>query len=269
MIQVIKQTEIPQILVDNATTWTNDLLAKIDEIKAEKDKNKLKKLQDEKDKLEGKYNCEEVKIALKNSSTKNKCVFCECIPDVSNYGEIEHFYPKSLYPEKTFEWDNLFWSCKRCNNPKLNYDTFNLPFLHPANDNAEDYFYYRDLLIEPIVGATKFAAAEATKNICRLNARSEVIAERSKILRQFYENSTNIEELLNELNELNQNVARFRKIEKLHNKLVYLKSLSHSEETYAGFLRYFLKQSPIIQKAISTINERHLDLGLTTPFALY
>lgn len=268
MIQVIKQTEIPQILVDNATTWTNDLLAKIEEIRAEKDKTKLKKLQDEKDKLEGKYNCKEVKDALKNSSTKNKCVFCECIPDVSNYGEIEHFYPKSLYPEKTFEWDNLFWSCKRCNNPKLNYDTLNLPFLHPANDNAEEYFYYRGLLIETIAGTTKFAAAEATKITCKLN-RTEIRREKAKILISFHENEDDIKELLNKLNELNQNAARLRKIEKLHDKLFYLKSLSHSAETYAGFLRYFLKQSPIIEEAISTINERHLDLGLTTPFALY
>jgi uncharacterized protein (TIGR02646 family) len=268
MIQVIKPVDIPQILIDYSEIWTADLLAKIEEIKVEKDKNKLKKIEEEKNKLESKYNCEEVKIALKNSTTKNKCVFCECIPDTSNYGEIEHFYPKSLYPEKTFDWSNLFWSCKRCNNPKLNYDTLTLPFLHPANDNPEDYFYYRELLLESVLGTTKFAAAEAVKNQCKLN-RHEIISERAKILLQFYENTSNIEELLNELNGLSQNAARFRKIERLYEKLFYLKSLSHSEETYAGFLRYFLRQSSVIQEAISRINEKYLDLGLTIPFVLY
>jgi uncharacterized protein (TIGR02646 family) len=196
-------------------------------------------------------------------------VFCECIPDISNFGEIEHFYPKNLYPDKTFEWDNLFWSCKRCNNPKLNYDTLNLPFLHPANDNAELYFFYRDLLIAPIAGTDKFTDAEATKNTCRLNKRHEIITERSKILQQFYENIQDIEKLLQELIKLSQNTARMERIERLHNKLFYLKSLSASEESYAGFLRYFLRQSSVIQEAIRKINERHKELGLSIPFALY
>jgi hypothetical protein len=44
MIKVVKQTEIPQILVDNAAIWRDELLAKIEEIKEETDKTKLKKL---------------------------------------------------------------------------------------------------------------------------------------------------------------------------------------------------------------------------------
>ncbi len=42
------------------------------------------------------------------------CCFCE--NDRST--DIEHFYPKSLYPEKTFSYENYAYSCKPCNTKK-------------------------------------------------------------------------------------------------------------------------------------------------------
>ncbi len=42
------------------------------------------------------------------------CCFCE--NDRST--DIEHFYPKSLYPEKTFLYENYAYSCKPCNTRK-------------------------------------------------------------------------------------------------------------------------------------------------------
>ncbi|OZI09961.1 hypothetical protein BWI93_01065 [Siphonobacter sp. BAB-5385] len=38
----------------------------------------------------------------------NKCCFTECkLLEEGKYPEVEHFYPKSLYPLKVVEWDNL------------------------------------------------------------------------------------------------------------------------------------------------------------------
>ncbi len=35
--------------------------------------------------------------------------------------EIEHLWPKSLYPDRTFRWDNHFFVCGPCNGPKNNH----------------------------------------------------------------------------------------------------------------------------------------------------
>ncbi|WMX15866.1 hypothetical protein [Aureispira sp. CCB-E] len=48
------------------------------------------------------------KIAI---GTNNYCNYCE-----ANIGTtIEHIYPRGLYPNKTFVWENYLWTCKQCN----------------------------------------------------------------------------------------------------------------------------------------------------------
>jgi hypothetical protein len=34
--------------------------------------------------------------------------------------EVEHIYPKSLFPDKVFDFDNYLYACGRCNAPKNN-----------------------------------------------------------------------------------------------------------------------------------------------------
>ena len=49
------------------------------------------------------------------NSTK-RCVYCED----SVADEVEHIYPKDLYPEKCFSWENYVYACGPCNGPKNN-----------------------------------------------------------------------------------------------------------------------------------------------------
>ncbi len=49
-------------------------------------------------------------------SGARRCVYCED----SLADEVEHFWPKSLYPEKTFLWLNHLYACGPCNGPKNN-----------------------------------------------------------------------------------------------------------------------------------------------------
>ncbi|EXH48833.1 HNH endonuclease [Acinetobacter baumannii] len=46
----------------------------------------------------------------------SKCYLCE--NDEVQEVEVEHFLPHSKHPHLKFEWDNLFYSCKRCNRIK-------------------------------------------------------------------------------------------------------------------------------------------------------
>ncbi|AJY19666.1 hypothetical protein L0Z13_08750 [Burkholderia multivorans] len=45
-----------------------------------------------------------------------RCAYCED----SAADEIEHVYPKSLFPERAFQWSNLLFACGPCNGPKSN-----------------------------------------------------------------------------------------------------------------------------------------------------
>lgn len=45
----------------------------------------------------------------------NKCYICEL--DNLQDPQVEHLYPhkNGKYPERKFDWDNLFWACGHCN----------------------------------------------------------------------------------------------------------------------------------------------------------
>lgn len=49
-------------------------------------------------------------------SGHSRCMFCED----SHSNEIEHFKPKSIYPEHTFDWGNFLYACGICNGGKSN-----------------------------------------------------------------------------------------------------------------------------------------------------
>jgi len=47
-------------------------------------------------------------------NSTRRCTYCEdSIGD-----EVEHIYPKNIYPEKCFEWENYLYACGPCNGPK-------------------------------------------------------------------------------------------------------------------------------------------------------
>ncbi|MBW4083546.1 HNH endonuclease [Paenibacillus sp. S150] len=78
------------------------------------------------------WNQDYIKNALMKMS-HNKCIFCECkLGEESKYIEVEHFHPKSLYPEEVVDWENLLPICKRCNGLKRDHDTKMLPIINPT-----------------------------------------------------------------------------------------------------------------------------------------
>jgi len=49
-------------------------------------------------------------------SGARRCVYCED----SVGDEVEHIFPKDLYPDKVFRWENYVYACGNCNGPKNN-----------------------------------------------------------------------------------------------------------------------------------------------------
>lgn len=48
------------------------------------------------------------------SGLRERCMFCQD----SRGTDIEHFWPKAVYPERTFRWPNLLLACTGCNRAK-------------------------------------------------------------------------------------------------------------------------------------------------------
>ena len=58
---------------------------------------------------------------------RSRCMYCE-----DSLGtDIEHFYPRTSYPRRTFEWSNYLLACSHCNS-NLKRDEFPLDKRRPA-----------------------------------------------------------------------------------------------------------------------------------------
>ncbi len=54
---------------------------------------------------------EESAAKILKAMCNKKCAYCE----YGEANEIDHYWPKSLHPEKTFDWTNMLPSCGSCN----------------------------------------------------------------------------------------------------------------------------------------------------------
>ncbi|AFT69515.1 HNH endonuclease family protein [Alloalcanivorax dieselolei B5] len=125
MIKLTKGPE-PEVLINNKGRWTRDLLAAIEEGNAEKIRAVTKR-----------YNHSEVKTALKEE-TRQKCAYCEAnVTDVA-HGDIEHVAPKSISRDKTFEWENLTFTCQICNQNKSNKEGF----VDPYKEEPDEHIFF-------------------------------------------------------------------------------------------------------------------------------
>lgn len=72
-----------------------------------------------------------------------KCIYSEVsLGENSTCEEVEHFYPKSIYPDKVVEWGNLMPTCKICNAKKGDVDPNKVALINPYIDNPSDYIAF-------------------------------------------------------------------------------------------------------------------------------
>lgn len=73
---------------------------------------------------------------------RQRCMYCED----SRATDIEHFWPKSAYPERLFDWDNLLLVCADCNrkkNARFPLDAGGQPLvLNPTTDDPWKHLFY-------------------------------------------------------------------------------------------------------------------------------
>lgn len=73
---------------------------------------------------------------------RERCMYCED----SRGTDVEHFWPKTRYPERVFQWINLLLICAACNRSKggrFPLDSAALPLLiDPTADDPWDFLFY-------------------------------------------------------------------------------------------------------------------------------
>lgn len=152
------------------------------------------------------FNRIEKELQKITAGNANYCCYCE-----ENIGtNIEHIYPKGLFPSKTFVWQNFLWSCKQCNGSYkiAQFQIFERPdssktinlisnrqFLIPANkdavfinprlENPLDYFKLNleTGLLEIIAqdpSSRAYKRAAYTLELLQLNQRKTLVLARQK-----------------------------------------------------------------------------------------
>lgn len=90
------------------------------------------------------WNKEYIRDTLLNM-TNSKCCYCECfIGKGHREMHVDHFRPKSLYPELVVNWDNLLPSCPHCNKSKSDHDTEKEEIINPSAHRPQDFFYIKN-----------------------------------------------------------------------------------------------------------------------------
>lgn len=235
MIKLNKQQIPPKVLQDNVNTWTTTLMQAVQHYGSY---DKIPET--ERNSLINHYRHKEIKDMLLESSN-NKCAFCESVPSESSYVEIEHFAPKSIYPARTFDWNNLLPSCKRCNLGKLALDTVNKPIVNPYLDDPEKIFVYDFLCIKPNPSCDKgdMDKANRTKDELGLN-HTRLTEPRSRLLVQFYATLNTLKEKVDELKKAKQYANKIKKANALSNAIDTIETLSKEINPHSGLIKFLL-----------------------------
>lgn len=195
-------------------------------------------------------------IELLDKAFHSKCYICETKEPLAL--NVEHFEAHKGDKEKKFDWDNLFYSCARCNNFKRHtYDDIlnctdlsvnvlgllrHIPPLTP----------YSDVVIEAMDEDHKTArTAElisrifneddtGNKSVVRVQLRKRVYKRYAKVLQHI---NTYIDE--DELEDSKQ-----RAIE-------HLKALMDVKQEYSAFLRWPILESPELFKILGASINLH------------
>jgi hypothetical protein len=230
MIKLERATK-PQVLEGSQTIWQQSLNQAIQNYGGYDQIPKQ-----EKEKLISHYRHDQIKEALFASSAE-KCAFCEGKPAEAGNIEVEHFRPKSIYPELTFEWENFLPSCRKCNGSKLDHDTGLTPIVNPYDMDPETIFDYCDIRILPLDGNE---IGENTIVVCGLNS-VRLMKPRADILVSLHDFSDAIKSAIEDYRNCMTDQQRVNRIRRIAESIERIELLARPEERYSGFCKKYLE----------------------------
>jgi uncharacterized protein (TIGR02646 family) len=107
-----------------------------------------------------------------------RCAYCECSLDAHHSQHIEHFRQRGRYPQGTFDWHNLFWSCERddsCGKHKDGGGLYNHDdLIKPDVEDPEQFFLFvsnGSIVLRAGLSAAQQHRAKETLRILNLDAQ--------------------------------------------------------------------------------------------------
>lgn len=170
----VNRTAKPTVLVRNEATWTKAI--------------RSAKTPQAKDTAIEKYRHQEIKSALVKMFS-GKCAYCESKISHIDYGDIEHFKPKSKYPLEAVKWENLLLACKRCNGAEYKSDEFPSKqkggwLINPCTDEPDTHFRFEfDVQARLAVVFGKTTRGDTSEKIYGLN-KPDLLKQRSVQIRR-------------------------------------------------------------------------------------
>lgn len=194
-------------------------------------------LEVESKKLSGSYSEPDVTKQLQKDF-HDKCYICEMkgLQDP----EVEHLLPhkNGKYPERKFDWNNLFWSCGHCNKVK-NQPKYDERILDCCKQDPEELIYFELQYDKVVVSA---------KNEDNINARltATLVCEVFNIKNtgmRIYKSDMRLKELNKEMNILYKNLEELKRNPNSKIVLRKLKALLRKESQFAAFKRCYIRKN--------------------------
>lgn len=124
---------MPASLRRNADCWCRELMAAV--TAPNPDRSLINK-------CSSRYNKPDVRAALEEMYG-GLCCYCEAGIGIVSFSHIEHRCPKSVHPERTFDWDNLHLACQVCNTSKGDKWNDDCQILDSVHDTISEHLTYK------------------------------------------------------------------------------------------------------------------------------
>ncbi|MBW3128783.1 hypothetical protein [Hymenobacter profundi] len=221
------------------------------------------------------YNDATVKQKLIKAQ-KEKCCYCEGKLLAVGYGEVEHYRPKNGFKQGpnlplekpgyywlAYEWDNLLFTCKRCNGGhKRNYFPLaNHPsgrayshhdaltqeqplLLHPVYDDPAIHIGFRRA-----VAVAKTSRGQATIQLCGLNRKYKLERRRTHLAHiESHDSLADMDITTMSKADLAREVAKCGSPQALVRRILQAKTIrdqaAFAQAEYAGMVRANFPQLP-------------------------
>lgn len=205
-------------------------------VKVERSEPAPASLAEEKKKKNGSYSKEDVVERLK-TDFHNKCYICE-LKELQD-PEVEHLLPhkSGMYPDRKFDWHNLFWSCGHCNGVK-NQAKYDGKIIDCCVQDPEKLISFRcnDQNIELECKTEDDEKIETTMQLIY-----EVFNLRNTGMR-VYTSDARFKALQKEMNLLFDNLEEIKKNPESKYTLQKLRVLLRRESAFAAFKRCYVRE---------------------------
>jgi hypothetical protein len=198
----------------------------------------------------------------------NKCAYCGSQLGITDFGNIEHFYPVSRFPDQALNPDNLLFVCHVCNISKADkfpLDSTGSPLLlNPRVDKFEEHIRLNpDGTVSPLT-----ERGEVTIQMLNLNRAGLVETRRSREIEEKYFSEFDasppdtykvFKESLLKIRQLNNHdVSDKAELQQHINNMLYANVIT-ALETYLcdSFIEKATSSNELFRKFVETFHEFH------------